>query len=221
MGIQGNASAGNDEQSLRDIISQELQNLNANGSRGSSVESNGQDSPSRGRGGSSSLTSNNQATTSSLRQIIREELARMQTPSRKASRSHVSGQSLSPSGSSSGTSSKSSTQAPDGSQTGDSPSTRSNTAGTSGTASSQQGKAASASYVGESTKSKKATVQPKTSANTEQTVAQVLTQAQYELSQELEENLQKLRSVIQQSQEIAKKIELVLGHGEKGSGNKE
>ncbi len=220
MGIQGNASAGNDEQSLRDIISQELQNLNANGSRGSSVESNGQDSPSRGRGGSSSLTSN-QATTSSLRQIIREELARMQTPSRKASRSHVSGQSLSPSGSSSGTSSKSSTQAPDGSQTGDSPSTRSNTAGTSGTASSQQGKAASASYVGESTKSKKATVQPKTSANTEQTVAQVLTQAQYELSQELEENLQKLRSVIQQSQEIAKKIELVLGHGEKGSGNKE
>ncbi|MCY0877999.1 MAG: hypothetical protein OWU84_03510 [Firmicutes bacterium] len=52
----------------------------------------------------------------------------------------------------------------------------------------------------------------------EETVAQVLTQAQYELSQELEANLTKLRSVIQQSQEIAKKIELVLGHGEKGSG---
>jgi hypothetical protein len=56
-----------------------------------------------------------------------------------------------------------------------------------------------------------------TSSN-EQTVAQVLTEAQYELSQELEANLTKLRSVIQQSQEIAKKIELVLGHGEKGSG---
>jgi len=52
-----------------------------------------------------------------------------------------------------------------------------------------------------------------------ETVAQVLTQAQYELSQELEANLKKLRSVIQQSQEIAKKIELVLGQGEKGSGN--
>lgn len=67
--------------------------------------------------------------------------------------------------------------------------------------------------------SKKGAVQPKTNASSEQTVAQVLTQAQYELSQELEENLTKLRSVIQQSQEIAKKIELVLGHGEKGSGS--
>ena len=74
--------------------------------------------------------------------------------------------------------------------------------------------------MGESRKSKRATVQPKVSGSTEQTVAQVLTQAQYELSQELETNLRKLRSVIRQSQEIAKKIELVLGHGNKGSGNK-
>lgn len=58
-------------------------------------------------------------------------------------------------------------------------------------------------------------------ANNSQTVAQVLTQAQYELSQELEANLKKLRSVIQQSEEIAKKIELVLGRGEQGSGSKE
>lgn len=50
-----------------------------------------------------------------------------------------------------------------------------------------------------------------------QEVAAVLTEAQYELSQELEANLKKLRSVIQQSQEIAKKIELVLGKGSQGS----
>jgi type III secretory pathway lipoprotein EscJ len=56
------------------------------------------------------------------------------------------------------------------------------------------------------------------SSSPAQDVAQVLTQAQYELSQELEANLKKLRGVIQQSQEIAKKIELVLGQGSKGSG---
>ncbi|PSR34644.1 MAG: hypothetical protein C7B46_04190 [Sulfobacillus benefaciens] len=74
-----------------------------------------------------------------------------------------------------------------------------------------------------SNKSKKAQVKPKTSGSNSQsqTVAQVLTQAQYELSQELEANLKKLRSVIQQSEEIAKKIELVLGRGEKGSGKQE
>lgn len=54
---------------------------------------------------------------------------------------------------------------------------------------------------------------------TSQQVAQVLTQAQYELSQELEANLVKLKSVIHESQEIAKKIELVLGKGSSsGSG---
>lgn len=74
-----------------------------------------------------------------------------------------------------------------------------------------------------SNKSKKAQVKPKTSGSNSQsqTVAQVLTQAQYELSQELEANLKKLRSVIQQSEEIAKKIELVLGRGDKGSGKQE
>jgi hypothetical protein len=50
-------------------------------------------------------------------------------------------------------------------------------------------------------------------SDAERTFAQTLTQAQYELSQELEENLMKLKSVIQQSQEIAKKIEMVLGQG--------
>ena len=79
----------------------------------------------------------------------------------------------------------------------------------------------SASQVGQSSQSKKAKIQPKSSSGQNQTVAEVLTQAQYELSEELQANLQKLRSVIRQSQEIAKKIELVLGHGEKGSGNKE
>jgi hypothetical protein len=67
--------------------------------------------------------------------------------------------------------------------------------------------------------SKKASVKPKDSQS--QQVAEVLTQAQYELSQELEANLKKLRSVIQQSQEIAKKIEMVLGKGDKGSGKSE
>jgi len=56
------------------------------------------------------------------------------------------------------------------------------------------------------------------SGDASQQVAQVLTQAQYELSQELQANLTKLRSVIQQSQEIAKKIEMVLGQGNQGGG---
>jgi hypothetical protein len=44
-------------------------------------------------------------------------------------------------------------------------------------------------------------------------VAEVLTAAQYELSQQLEANLMKLKAVIRESEEIAKKIETVLGHG--------
>lgn len=56
-------------------------------------------------------------------------------------------------------------------------------------------------------------------ASSQQSAAQVLTQAQDELSQELEANLVKLKSVIHQSQEIAKKIEMVLGQGDGGSGS--
>jgi hypothetical protein len=41
----------------------------------------------------------------------------------------------------------------------------------------------------------------------------VLTQAQWELSQELEANLKQLRQVINQSEEVARKIERVLGYG--------
>ncbi|MBX5466247.1 MAG: hypothetical protein K6U14_01960 [Firmicutes bacterium] len=59
---------------------------------------------------------------------------------------------------------------------------------------------------------KRYTVRPKAAA-TAQSVAGVLTQAQYELSQELEANLKKLKAVIRESQEIARKIELVLGQG--------
>lgn len=47
-------------------------------------------------------------------------------------------------------------------------------------------------------------------------VAEVLTQAQWELSKELEANLKQLRQVINQSQEVARKIEQVLGRGQKG-----
>ncbi|MCL6562700.1 MAG: hypothetical protein K6U87_06805 [Firmicutes bacterium] len=65
---------------------------------------------------------------------------------------------------------------------------------------------------------RRATVQPKAAA-TAQSVAGVLTQAQYELSQELEANLKKLKAVIRESQEIARKIELVLGKGQGGSGS--
>lgn len=46
-----------------------------------------------------------------------------------------------------------------------------------------------------------------------ETVANVLTQAQWELSQELEANLKQLRQVINQSEEVARKIERVLGYG--------
>ncbi len=54
-------------------------------------------------------------------------------------------------------------------------------------------------------------------SDSDQHVAEVLTQAQYELGQELQANLQKLKSVIRESQEIAKKIELVLGQGSSGN----
>jgi hypothetical protein len=49
-------------------------------------------------------------------------------------------------------------------------------------------------------------------------VAQVLTQAQWELSQELENNLKQLRQVIRESQAIAQKIEQVLGQGSQSQG---
>ncbi|MGC8489006.1 MAG: hypothetical protein ACP5QO_12450 [Clostridia bacterium] len=45
------------------------------------------------------------------------------------------------------------------------------------------------------------------------TVANALTNAQWQLSQELEANLKQLRQVINQSQEVARKIEQVLGYG--------
>lgn len=50
-----------------------------------------------------------------------------------------------------------------------------------------------------------------------QTVASVLTNAQWQLSEELESNLKQLRQVINQSQEVARKIEQVLGHGTRSS----
>ncbi|MDA8204774.1 MAG: hypothetical protein M0Z36_01800 [Thermaerobacter sp.] len=62
--------------------------------------------------------------------------------------------------------------------------------------------------------------QSTTGGSSPETVAQVLTQDQYQLSQELEANLMKLKSVIRESQEIAKKIELVLGQGNRSSGGK-
>lgn len=49
-----------------------------------------------------------------------------------------------------------------------------------------------------------------------QSVAEVLGQAQWQLSEDLSANLKELRRVINQSQEIARKIEQVLGQGTSG-----
>ncbi len=49
-----------------------------------------------------------------------------------------------------------------------------------------------------------------------ESVAQVLGQAQWQLSEDLSANLKELRRVINQSQEIARKIEQVLGQGTSG-----
>lgn len=54
---------------------------------------------------------------------------------------------------------------------------------------------------------------PGSSQSGDTTVANVLTNAQWQLSQELEANLKQLRQVINQSQEVARKIEQVLGYG--------
>jgi hypothetical protein len=55
-----------------------------------------------------------------------------------------------------------------------------------------------------------------TATQSAQGVAEVLGQAQWQLSQELSANLKELRRVINQSQEIARKIEQVLGEGTSG-----
>ena len=49
-----------------------------------------------------------------------------------------------------------------------------------------------------------------------ESVAEVLGQAQWQLSEDLSANLKELRRVINQSQEIARKIEQVLGQGTSG-----
>ncbi len=147
-----------------------------------------------------------------LRQLVRQELRAM----KDGGRSNHGGQS--------GHRNTGQTT-PAGNVTGGTSSSPNNASRASGGSSKHgSGSQSSASSVGESSSShhnKKAKIKPKMNADDSQTVAQVLTQAQYELSQELEANLKKLRSVIQQSEEIAKKIELVLGRGEQGSGTKE
>ncbi|HEX6972708.1 MAG TPA: hypothetical protein VF234_10865 [Limnochordia bacterium] len=45
-----------------------------------------------------------------------------------------------------------------------------------------------------------------------QSIAHTLAQAQFELSQELALNLQRLKNVISESQDLARKIEAILGH---------
>lgn len=178
---------------LRSIIQQEMAQMQSQGT--DSTAGQGEDSKDR-----------------KLRQMVREELsaikgrsasgAEQTTNQRNAGRGRQSGQ-----------------------DAGGTSSPRDNPSGSTAGSSSNSGSGSqsSASSVGQGTSGhkKKAKVQPKMNANNSQTVAQVLTQAQYELSQELEANLKKLRSVIQQSEEIAKKIELVLGRGEQGSGSKE
>lgn len=59
--------------------------------------------------------------------------------------------------------------------------------------------------------------QAQASSQSAEAIASVLTEAQWQLSQELEANLKQLRQVINQSQEVARKIERVLGKGTKGS----
>ncbi len=177
-------------------------------------------------------TSSGQNSSQSLREIIRQEMQRMQGGSPSQSGSSAGQQSQPPQESGSLEQIQSMIQAEmakagggqrnfgqssgPGNQAGPSAQSQQSASGSSSAKGST-----SASQVGQSSQSKKAKIQPKSSSGQNQTVAEVLTQAQYELSEELQANLQKLRSVIRQSQEIAKKIELVLGQGEKGSGNKE
>ncbi|MDA8192531.1 MAG: hypothetical protein M0Z53_00845 [Thermaerobacter sp.] len=80
------------------------------------------------------------------------------------------------------------------------------------------GKSSQTARVATRSQAARSTSAPAGNKPSAQTAAQALTEAQYELSRELRGNLSKLRSVIQQSQEIAKKIEMVLGQGEQGGG---
>ncbi len=200
MGTQ-DPGPGHNEQSLREMVRQELNRItiSENSAQDGKFASSGQKSDhqsSSPRDGAKGLKA--------LRKIIHQELLDVQG-NRNGSEGEKSGAQ---------SSSREAGQAKS-KDTNKSSGSQGNSRSSSGSS-----HASSSSQVGESRKSKRATVQPKVSGSTEQTVAQVLTQAQYELSQELETNLRKLRSVIRQSQEIAKKIELVLGHGNKGSGNK-
>ncbi len=186
MGIQGTADGHDNEQSIREVVRQELSRMKTD-EDSDSVAS--EEESMRSSGGSDGKKKNLKA----LRQLIHKEILEMQGTQQGAQeKSHDSSDSKKNSQNSQKHSS-----------------------------SHEESKDSKASDVGESSKSKRAKVHSKGSETKEQSVAEVLTHAQYELSQELETNLKKLRSVIRQSQEIASKIEQVLGHGTKGSGNKE
>ena len=101
-----------------------------------------------------------------------------------------------------------------GSPAGDSGSSRSQT-GWGRFRRRQSPSSAGASASGQSSRPGQAEAQVGTST---EAVAQVLGQAQWELSEDLSANLKELRRVINQSQEIARKIEQVLGQGTSGQG---
>lgn len=186
---------------LRQVIREEIQQM-----RGSQAASSSQTMGTSGNNQTSSQNTSGSSSSGTRRQS--------QASSTQGTATSGTNQTSSPnaSGSSStGTRGQSQASSPGGTRSASSTSNVSNAS----EAVRKQGK-----IVTRSTASSGQGASPNTSQQSGQngTVAQVLTQAQYELSQELEANLKKLRSVIQQSQEIAKKIELVLGKGNKGSG---
>ena len=196
MGAQSTGQGDDSQQSIREIIRQELGRVKESSAKGSFSPEEDPESSKTSTGPSASGGSKG---IKALRHIIHEEILRMQ--------GKANGTQKNPSG------------ADSDSQDGSKNNGKQSISG-SGQGMTDSSKTASAPR-GANAKSKKAAVQSKGSGGKGQTVAQVLTQAQYELSEELEMNLRKLRSVIRQSEEIAKKIEQVLGHGSKGSGNQE
>lgn len=197
MGAQSTGQGDDSQQSIREIIRQELGRVKESSAKGSFSPEEDPESSKTSTGPSASGGSKG---IKALRHIIHEEILRMQ--------GKANGTQKNPSG------------ADSDSQDGSKNNGKQSISG-SGQGMTDSSKTSSATSTGANAKSKKAAVQSKGSGSKGQTVAQVLTQAQYELSEELEMNLRKLRSVIRQSEEIAKKIEQVLGHGSKGSGNQE
>jgi hypothetical protein len=192
----------NDTAQIRQIIRQELARMGAGGS-----------------GASSGMTQDGSSLSAAeIQAIVRQELQSLQQGQTASENSQGGAQA--------GGGSGNANPQPQGSQNNDrSPSATlgrrisrllSGSAGKSSNPSQNdsQNRASASSGAG----TRRATVQPKAAA-TAQSVAGVLTQAQYELSQELEANLKKLKAVIRESQEIARKIELVLGKGQGGSGS--